>query len=294
MDKRIVAALIGAERMLFLDNVNGIALKSDALASAITERPAYVRPLGSSTTVPLNSSALVTVTGNGLGWAEDLARRFIEVNLDAGVEDPESREFLGDFLGEARSLRHELLGAALTIWRWGRQQGDALPSGRPLGSFGDWARWCRDPMLAVGCMDPVVRMAAAKAEDPERAFLAELFDTWWAHHRDKVITAKKLHIEVKSALDPNGKSRQFQVAKLASLNGTRAAGYLLTRIPAIGRWSADSYRLTTTNGPDLGKSIEVIGGIDGAGRDAGIDVPVTRPPLSDEELDEELGQPPTL
>src|SRR3712207_7867006 len=49
--------------------------RSDVLASAITERPAAVRPLGRSATVPLNPSAFVAVTGNGVLLSEDMARR---------------------------------------------------------------------------------------------------------------------------------------------------------------------------------------------------------------------------
>jgi hypothetical protein len=77
---------------------------------------------------------------------------------------------------------------------------------------------------------------------------------------------------------------------LASLNGTRAAGYLLTRIPAIGKWSADSYRLTTTRAPDQGTGIDVTGGIDPPGRRGmSSQVPMMSSLLSNEELDEALG-----
>jgi predicted alpha/beta hydrolase len=160
---------------LFLDNVNSIALKSDVLASAITERPAAVRPLGRSATVQLNPTAFVAVTGNGLLLSEDMARRSVTVELDAGIEDPETRDFRGNFLSETLAAREALLADALTIWRWGRQMGDALPAGRSLGSFNDWARWCRDPLVALGCHDPALRVADAKAKDPRRQRVAELF-----------------------------------------------------------------------------------------------------------------------
>ena len=132
IEKRLTAALIGAEPVVFLDNVNGVVLKSDVLASAITERPASVRPLGTSNTVPLNSSALIVLTGNGLQLSEDMARRFITVELDAGMEDPESRDFRGDFLGGVLAARSEILCYLLTIWRWGRKQGIAFRPAGPL------------------------------------------------------------------------------------------------------------------------------------------------------------------
>jgi hypothetical protein len=88
LEKRIAAELIEGSPALFLDNLNNTAFKSDLLASAITECPARVRPLGKSQMVPLNASALVILTGNGLTVSEDLARRFIMVEFDPRTEDP--------------------------------------------------------------------------------------------------------------------------------------------------------------------------------------------------------------
>jgi hypothetical protein len=105
LDKRLVAELIEAHPSLFLDNANGIALRSDTLASVLTERPARVRLLGLSRMVPLNSTAFVAVTGNGLTVTEDLARRFIPFELDARC-DAHSRLVFSIILnaGEPNSL----------------------------------------------------------------------------------------------------------------------------------------------------------------------------------------------
>src|SRR5262249_680658 len=88
LDKRLAAALIAAHPGLFLDNVNGTALRSDLLASVLTERPARARLLGKSQMVYLNSTAFIAITGNGLTVTEDLARRFINCELDACCENP--------------------------------------------------------------------------------------------------------------------------------------------------------------------------------------------------------------
>src|SRR5262249_375991 len=145
IDKRIAAELMEGHPVLFLDNLNNAAFKSDLLASVITERPARVRLLGRSQMVPLNGSAFVVLTGNGLSVAEDLARRVITIECDAKSEDPEARPFKSNPRQEVLANRRELLGALLTIWRWGRRC-DPLPSGKPLGSFERWARWVRDPL----------------------------------------------------------------------------------------------------------------------------------------------------
>ena len=245
-EKRITAALMEAGPVLFLDNVNGTALKSDTLASAITERPASVRPLGSSKTVLLNATAFIACTGNGLTLSEDLARRFLVVELDAGTEDPEARSFDNDIVADATAQRGDLLRDVLTIWRWGRQNPDSLRKGRPM-SFRQWMAWCRDPLLTLGCADPAARIAEVKARDPQRMRLAELFRAWWQHHHDTPMAVKGLADDVKELADPAQRGRQALASAIGKLAGTRAAGFALERVNTVGKWSADLYKLTRTN-----------------------------------------------
>jgi hypothetical protein len=241
LDKRLAAELIEAQPALFLDNANGIALRSDTLASVITERPARVRLLGQTRMVPLNSTAFIAITGNGLTVTEDLARRFIHCQLDARCEDPELREFGAGFLDQIERQRAELLVACLTIWRWGRQ--NVLPRGKALGSFETWAKWCRDPLLALGCRDPVERIAVLKANDPRRQRVAELFQVWWEQHGATPVKVNQLAEPVKAVADPQGRGRQYLATYVAGLAGTRAAGFVLTRQEPAGKWTAATYAL---------------------------------------------------
>lgn len=242
LEKRIGSALMDARPTLFLDNVNGTALKSDLLASAIAENPAEIRPLGQSKTVRLNSTAWICVTGNGLTLSEDLTRRFLTVKLDAGVEDPEARDFRTDFVAETQAARAQLLTDLLSIWRWGRQQSERLQHGRPMGSFPDWARWCRDPLLALGCKDPALRIAEAKAQDPRRQEVVEIFRAWWKEHGEQPVKLAELSATVCAAVDPKGPSRQRLANTIGNLVRTQMAGFCLERIPSA-KWSPDAYVL---------------------------------------------------
>jgi len=249
LEKRIAAELMEGGPLLFLDNLNSTALKSDLLASAITERPTRVRPLGRSQMVPLNASALVMLTGNGLALSEDLARRFIAIELDPRTEHPEARSFEIDIRAEVTKRRKELLAALLTIWRWGRiEQG--LKGGRMLGSFEQWCAWVRDPLLALGCQDPAKRIREAKGHDSRRQVIAELFMIWWERHRDRPTPIRDLHTDVKHMLDPQERGRQYISARLEKLAGTRIAGFVLTRQPSNGKWGTSTYALDTTGGPE--------------------------------------------
>jgi len=271
LDKRLAAELIEAQPALFLDNVNGIALRSDTLASVLTERPARVRLLGQTRMVPLNSTAFISITGNGLTVTEDLARRFIPCQLDARCEDPELRQFGSGFLDEIERRRAELLVAGLTIWRWGRQNAPMLPRGKSLGSFETWAEWCRDPLFALGCRDPVERIQVLKANDPRRQRIAELFQVWWEHHGATPVKANQLAEPVKAVADPQGRGRQYLATFIAGLAGTHAGGFVLSRQESAGKWTAATYALTEavptdaighrthrTDGPDDAASVPPI------------------------------------
>jgi hypothetical protein len=232
LDKRLTSALIEARPAVFLDNFNAKELKSDILASALTEYPAMVRPMGQTKMVPLHTVTFITISGNAVEIAEDMARRLLVSNLDAHVENPELRKFAPGFLDDVFVAREKLLTAALTIWRWGRQQPD-LKRGKPFGSFELWALWCRDPLLALGCRDPIDRLAEIKAADPRRRLLIALFDAWWEKHGNAILKANELSIEVtelmssKRGKDGGSPSRQVVARFLAKHANTRCGGYFL-------------------------------------------------------------------
>jgi hypothetical protein len=245
-DKRLTAALVEARPCVFLDNFNAKELKSDILASALTENPAMVRVFGKTKNVPLFTTTFIAVTGNGVQIAEDTARRMLVSRLDARMENPEQRKFKAGFLDDVFEMRTVLLTAALTIWRWGQQNANH-DHGLPLGNYEVWARWVRDPLLSLGCRDPVERIAEIKAADPTRRAILAVFETWWANHEGQEVKAADLHDAVKVLLDPkavmvDGKlkaSRQQIAWWLQRHKGTRIGGYWLEEV-------RDTYRSRPT------------------------------------------------
>jgi hypothetical protein len=197
--------------------------------------------------VPLNATALVILTGNGLRVSEDLARRFIAVEFDPRTEDPEARAFTTDIRAEVSERRTELLAALLTIWRWGRIATD-IRAGISLGSFEQWCRWVRDPLLALGCQDPAERVSEAKQRDGQRQAIADWFAIWWERHQDRPTAVRDLHDDVKRALDPQVRGRQFLASQLEKLTGTRMAGFVFTRQTAAGKWGTATDALRKTVG----------------------------------------------
>jgi hypothetical protein len=143
--------------------------------------------------------------------------------------------------------RAELLRTLLTIWRWGRQ--NQIKAGVPLASFDTYCRWIRDPLLALGCKAPVVRIDEMKAADPAREHLAEVFTKWWELHGSDAVTAAGLHAEVCVLIDPNygSNARKRVIGPLASSRGARIAGFVLqSNARSKGKWSPTKYWLVRT------------------------------------------------
>ena len=248
LDKRLVAALIKAAQVVFVDNFNGRVLKSDLLAQVLTEGPIVIsRQLRTNCMLPLRSNAFIVVTGNGVIIGEDLARRFIVCELDAFCEDPEQRNLPEGFLADILHRRPQLLTAALTIWKWGRQNNARLKSGRPLGSFEQWAAWVRDPLLSLGASDPVERINAVKARDPNRRVVTDLFETWVANHGERPIAVSDLAEPVCRIINPQGRSRQFLVHYLERLANARLGGFVLTQQKPSGKWGRATYAVKRTS-----------------------------------------------
>ncbi len=216
-DKRLISALKAVTPFIFLDNVNSTMLRSDTLASAITEPKAQLRPLGSSDTTPVMGRSFIILTGNGLDLSEDLVSRFIGVELDAKTDDPETRRMPPGFIEGVMRDRASLLADGLTIIRYGIQ--NPYP-GLPLRNFDDWAQRCRDGLLALGATDPVLRVAQAKANDPMREHHTAIMNAWQAEHGSDPVAVKNLKKPVADLIAPNA-NRQALAAKVRGLVGMR-------------------------------------------------------------------------
>ena len=247
MEKRISSALLEGGPAVLFDNFNNVTLRSASLESALTERPAKVRQFRTLDLITFNALASVFVTGNGVLLAQDIVRRFIPTEFDARMEDPERRRFSGDILDDMARRRPELLAALLTIWRYGRLA-DGLKQGIALGSYEQWCAWARDPLLTLGCRDPVERMSEAKARDPFRQTVGALFAAWWKHHGSSPQTAHQLDPEVLRIVDPQGRGRQYVAAQLEKLDGTRLGGFRLTRQRGLSLYAVATYALQETGG----------------------------------------------
>jgi hypothetical protein len=181
-----------------------------------------------------------------------MTRRVIMCELDARLDNPERRQFAPGFVASIARARASIVSDTLCIWRWGRLNPD-LAAGQPCGSFEQWAQWVRDPLVALGCVDPIARQEELKKRDPRRQKIAAVFNLWWDKHQNNEIIATEVHDDIQHLIDPpteNKKepSRQRIANYLVSLEGTQLDGFRFSVIRTEGKWSVNKYQLTRPDG----------------------------------------------
>lgn len=174
LEKRIGAAALAGDQVLSIDNVTHI-LRSDQLCQMLTQDEVQVRVLGASKNVRIPSASLICATGNNLTVYGDLNRRTIRIRLDARCEQPDARQFDFDPTAVALEKRAELVAAGLTVVRAHLLAGTP-DRAAPMGSFEDWSGTVRSALIWLGMGDCRGDVEALRADDPEKAELAEIIE----------------------------------------------------------------------------------------------------------------------
>jgi RepB DNA-primase from phage plasmid len=175
-EKRIGAVLLEGIPLVSLDNCTHDL--GGELLCQLSERPVIrIRVLGQSAMPRCECHTMVFATGNNIGFLGDMIRRGLVCDLEALDERPELRKFETDALKTASVNRGDYLAAMFTIIRAYLAVGAPEVCG-PLGSYPDWSRMVRSPLVWLGEPDPVLSMDTVRAEDPVLADMREFFDLW--------------------------------------------------------------------------------------------------------------------
>jgi hypothetical protein len=176
LEKRLGAALISGDQIISLDNCSS-ELSSTFLCQALTQQRLKIRLLGYSRHVDVPNTAAFFATGNNLVVGDDLTRRTLLCQLDAGVERPELRSFKSNVLEVARSERGRLVAAVLTILRAWHTARTSIGVD-PLGSFEEWSFRVRSPILWLDRDDPCESIGTVREGDPSRTILNTVLVQW--------------------------------------------------------------------------------------------------------------------
>jgi len=180
MRKRITAIAIAGDRLVHMDNLEGI-FGNDALDRALTATRWKDRILGKSQEVDLPLIPVWYGTGNNVAVAADTTRRIIHIRLDVLDEKPEERTGFKhpQLLVWIRLNRPRLLTSAMTILRAYCNAGMPQQNLSAFGSFEGWSRLVREALVWVGQPDPcATRTKLAEQSDTTAEALGQLMAAW--------------------------------------------------------------------------------------------------------------------
>ena len=166
-EKRLGAALVAAQPLISIDNVNG-ELGGDALCQVIERPNLKIRILGKTEQVQIEARGTSTfASGNNIVIVGDVCRRVITTTLDPQLERPELREFRSNPVATVLADRGAYIAACLTICRAYIVAGRPAPA-RKLASFEGWSDTVRSALIWLGKADCINSMETSREEDPER------------------------------------------------------------------------------------------------------------------------------
>ena len=183
-EKGINTNLLSGVAGFSIDNVHRMV--DLAVLNIATERPMIgIRLFGTLDRVEVENAVTIYMTGNNLPIIDEQVRRTLLCSLDAGVEQPEQREFAkGDPIKAVLADRGRFVADVLIIARAYLTNG-VKPAGlKPFGSYPGWSRLVREPLMWLGRPDPVASQNATRAGDPEMGRLRSVTAAWHAAFQD--------------------------------------------------------------------------------------------------------------
>lgn len=176
LEKRLVSVLLAGDPVILLDNLSAPLPASDLLCSMLTGQTVKPRVLGRNENPTLPCAVLVMATGNNIAVKGDAYRRAVKCRINAGVEQPEKRQFDFHPVKEAMAQRADLVVAGLTALRWAMRQTGRASVPR-LGSYEDW-NLVQNTLVWLGWEDPVATQEEIRCLDSDTSSLGELLHEW--------------------------------------------------------------------------------------------------------------------
>jgi hypothetical protein len=247
MGKKVLSTLLSGTPIVNIDNVDR-RLGGGTLERVLTAEFYKDRILGVSKNAVCSTQVLWTANGNNLAFTTDMTRRTVLIELDAGMESPETRTFSRDIEAYALENRGKLVSAALTVLQAYLKAGSPVPTdadGNPinpplLGSFGGWDAVVRRALLWLGESDPVQSQSTIRDGDDSRIALATLLEAW---HSQLNGTAYQVREIVQKAIAADGDFKHAVLEVCLDRQGqpsTKILGYYLRRMTGV---VVNGYRL---------------------------------------------------
>jgi hypothetical protein len=179
-NKQLDTALLGGRGYIIFDNAEGDIARFTRLKALQTSGRLSVRLFKTQSDTEIDNTFMVSISGNQLESSGDSARRNLRARIDTQEENPEQKHFDFDPRDEVRQHRAQMCIDALTILSAHRIAGAPAQGGRSWGSFEEWTRVVRDPLMWLGFRDIATSNDEARQSDQNADQLRSILNGWQA------------------------------------------------------------------------------------------------------------------
>jgi hypothetical protein len=243
--KALFAHLRHGDPVMLIDNLdNGEVIDCPRFAAILTQNSYKDRILGHSEEETVPTTTTFLMTGNNIIVASDLTRRALRCYIDPETEHPARRKYDWDARREVEEKRPVLVAAVLTIIRAylsAAEKDDFVsPATSAVGSFELWDRYVRQPIVWLGCKDPMISQSEIIAEDPTDEDVAAVFEAVYAAYGEHKPTVKEMLADIKTRCFVE-RGSPVQKAITGRLGALREAfedleGYDHASAKSLGKW----------------------------------------------------------
>jgi hypothetical protein len=173
--KVILAMLLEKPPVILFDDMQTDWKPFGAINKALTSHTTTERLLGKSGTATARTNSLFLGTGNNTGPIKDMRRRVVTARLAARSSLRAFRNNPHKRISEHRSV---YIGFALTIIQAFLLHAKRDDSLTPIGSYDDWSRFCREPLIWLGEPDPASSLINQVKDNTDNEALGLFLKQW--------------------------------------------------------------------------------------------------------------------
>lgn len=187
--KVILAMLLEKPPVILFDDMQSDWKPYGAINKALTSPTTTERLLGKSGTATARTNCLFLGTGNNVGPIKDMRRRVVTTRL---APKDNLRSFENNPFKQISQYRSAYIGFALTIIQAFLLHGRRDDTLTQIGSYDDWSRLCREPLIWLGEPDPASSLINQVKDNTDNETLAVFLKLWRDLYHDEPVMVREL------------------------------------------------------------------------------------------------------
>jgi hypothetical protein len=187
--KVILAMLLEKPPVILFDDMQTDWKPFGAINKALTSQTTTERRLGTSGTATAKTNALFLGTGNNKLPIKDMRRRVVTIRL---APKSVQRKFHHKPHKQIAKYRAVYVQSALTIIQAFLLHGERDDALTPIGSYDDWSRFCREPLIWLGEPDPAASLIKQVQDNTDNEALGVFLKLWRKLYGDESMTVREV------------------------------------------------------------------------------------------------------